>query len=174
MRSSALNTTTAFVSTLRRRLFTRTVGTAFAAALAITGASAIAARAAGGWHHGSAMSAADMDEHIDHMLGAVLAEIDVNDAQKAQITPLVKQAFADLKPLHDTLQPAHDDLIAALSADTIDRDVIENVRIEHMRAADTASQRIAKLIGDVAEILTPAQRKALATHIANHHIEMHG
>jgi Spy/CpxP family protein refolding chaperone len=60
--------------------------------------------------------------------------------------------------------------LALLSQDHIDRAAIETMRAEHLQAADQASRRIAQVIGDVAEVLTPAQRKALATRAA----EMHG
>jgi hypothetical protein len=46
----------------------------------------------GGWHHGSIMdgthSAAEVNEHVDHMLKHFYVEIDATDAQKAQIGPL--------------------------------------------------------------------------------------
>ncbi len=34
---------------------------------------------------------------------------------------------------------------------------------------DQASQRITQLIEDIADVLTPAQRQALAAEIAQHH-----
>jgi Spy/CpxP family protein refolding chaperone len=171
-----MNSNTGFAQTTRRRFFKRAAGIALLAGLAITaGVTAIAHNVDnGGWHHGGTMTAADINDHVDQMLARVYSEIDVTDAQKAKIDPLVKQAITDLTPLHDTAHAAHADLLALLNADTVDRAAIENVRAEHVRLADQASRRIAQLLGDVADVLTPAQRKALAAHIAQHHPQMQG
>ena len=121
-----------------------------------------------GWHHGGT-AAGDPGDHIQQMLQHVYTEIDVSDAQKAQIDPLVQQATADLAPLHAQMRDAHTDLLAVLGADSIDRAAIETMRVAHIRAMDQASQRLAQLIEDIAEVLTPEQRKAFATRIAQHH-----
>jgi Spy/CpxP family protein refolding chaperone len=96
----------------------------------------------------------------------------VTDAQKAQIEPLVQQAVAECAPLHERFHAAHADILALLGADRIDRNAIETLRSENMRLADDATKRITQLIGDVADVLTPAQRKAFVARIAQHHAEM--
>jgi Spy/CpxP family protein refolding chaperone len=121
------------------------------------------------FHH-QAMSSEDIASHVDKFLQHVYIEADATDAQKAQIEPLVKQAVADLLPMHDGARNFHQQALALLSQDTIDRAAIESMRAEHMQAADQASRRIAQVLGDVAEVLTPAQRKALAAKAA----QMHG
>jgi Spy/CpxP family protein refolding chaperone len=73
-------------------------------------------------------------------------------------------------PLHAQVHGFHAQALALLSQDRVDRAAIEAMRAEHIQAADQASRRIAQLLGDVAEVLTPAQRKALAAHVA----EVHG
>jgi protein CpxP len=120
------------------------------------------------WHHGSAASEG-MGDHIAQMVQHLYGQIDVTDAQKAQIDPLVQQATADLAPLHSELDDTHANLLAALGADTVDRAAIEDMRVAHIRAMDQASQRVTQLIEDIADVLTPAQRKALAAQIAQHH-----
>jgi len=158
-----------------RTLFKRFAALALLAGLAVTaGVTAIAHTAGGGgWHHGRAMTAADMDAHVDAMLQHIYTEIDVTDAQKAQIDPLVKQAVAECAPLHERFRAAHVDLLALFSADRVDRDAIERVRSENMRLADEATQRIARLVGDVADVLTVEQRKTLAARITQMHAETH-
>jgi Spy/CpxP family protein refolding chaperone len=157
-----------------RRFFKRAAAIALLAGLAVTaGVTAIAHSAGGaGMHHGGPMSAADVDNHVDRMLQHIYAEIDVTDAQKAQIEPLVKQAVAECAPLHERFHAAHADILALLGADRIDRNAIETLRSENMRLADDATKRITQLIGDVADVLTPAQRKAFVARIAQHHAEM--
>ena len=158
-----------------RPLFKRLAALALVVGVAVTvGVTAIAHTAGGGgWHHGRAMTEADMDAHVDAMLQHIYAEIDVTDAQKAQIDPLVKQAVAECAPLHDKFRAAHVDLLALFGADRVDRDAIERVRSENMRLADEATQRVARLVGDVADVLTPEQRKTLVARITKMHGEMH-
>jgi len=158
-----------------RPLFKRLAALALVVGVAVTaGVTAIAHTAGGGgWHHGRAMTAADMDTHVDEMLQHIYSEIDVTDAQKAQIDPLVKQAVAECAPLHERFRAAHVDLLALFGADRIDRDAIERVRSENMRLADEATQRVARLVGDVADVLTLEQRKALVARITQMHAEVH-
>jgi Spy/CpxP family protein refolding chaperone len=167
---------TSNTSTHRMRpLFKRLAALALVVGVAVTaGVTAIAHTAGGGgWHHGRAMTAADMDAHVDEMLQHIYSEIDVTDAQKAQIDPLVKQAVAECAPLHEKFRAAHVDLLALFGADRVDRDAIERVRSENMRLADEATQRVARLVGDVADVLTPEQRKALVARITQMHAEVH-
>ena len=157
-----------------RVLFKRFAALALLVGLAVTaGVTAIAHTAGGGWHHGHAMSAEDVDAHVDAMLQHIYTEIDVTDAQKAQIDPLVKQAVAECAPLHEQFRAAHVDLLALFGADRVDRDAIERVRSDSMRLADEATQRIARLLGDVADVLTPEQRKTLVARITQMHAETH-
>lgn len=127
----------------------------------------------GAMHHGMMMSgthsAADISEHVDHVLKHLYAEIDATDAQKAQIDPLVKQAVSDLMPLHAQAQTAHSQFIQALTQTTVDRNSLEAAREAHIQLAEQASKRIVQLVGDVGSVLTPAQRQALATHLQQLH-----
>jgi Spy/CpxP family protein refolding chaperone len=50
----------------------------------------------------------------------------------------------------------------------LDRAAIEAFRAEHMGLADAFSKRIAQALGDVAEILTPEQRRKLGDLIQEH------
>jgi Spy/CpxP family protein refolding chaperone len=162
-----------------RTLFNRqTVFAFFAGAALVGGVGAVAAAmGANGWHHGMMMngaeSPADMSAHIDHVLKHLYVEIDATDAQKAKIGPLVQQAASDLLPLHTQLQAAHAQAVQGLTQPTIDRAALEAAREAHLQLADQASKRIVQLLGDVGDVLTPAQRNALATHLAQLH-EMHG
>ena len=155
---------------LRQRSFKRVVLVALLGGIAIAGT--IGAMANNGaefaWHR-QAMTAQDFSEHVDKFLQHVYIEIDATDAQKAQLDPLVKQAVTDLMPLHSQVHDFHAQALALLSQDRVDRAAIETLRAEHIQAADQASRRIAQLLGDVAEVLTPAQRKALAAHVAAVH-----
>ena len=157
-----------------RRLFSRYTAVAFlAGATLVAGVAGLArSEAMSGWHHSmmdGTHSAAEVSAHVDHMLKHFYVEVDATDAQQARIGPLVKQAVNDLMPLHSQLQSAHSRAMQALEQPTVDRASLEVVRAEHLQLADQASKRILQLIGDVGDVLTPAQRKALAEHLEQLH-----
>src|SRR4051794_13036407 len=159
-----------------RTLFNRQTVFAFLAGASLAGGlgAAAAVVAANGLHGGMMMihgteSTADMTAHIDHVLKHLYVEIDATDAQKAKIGPLVQQAAGDLLPLHTQLRAAHVQVIQGLTQPTVDRAALEAARESHLQLADQASKRIVQLIGDVGDVLTPAQRNALATHLERLH-----
>jgi protein CpxP len=157
----------------RRLLLNRYTVAAFVAGSALTaGVGALAAGAA--MHQGMMMmdgthSAAEVSAHVDHVLKHLYVEIEATDAQKAQIDPLVKQAVTDLVPMHAQLQSARAQATQALTQTTIDRGSLESARVAHLQFADQASKRIAQLIADVGDVLTPAQRKLLTDHLEHLH-----
>jgi Spy/CpxP family protein refolding chaperone len=159
-----------------RRLFNRHTLIAFVAGAAIVGGVGAAMGDVSGWHHGMMMdgthSAAEMSDHIDHVLKHLYVELDATDAQKAQIGPLVKQAVSDLQPMHAQLGLAHAHAMQALTQDPVDRASLEAARVEHLQLAEQASKRFTQLIADVGDVLTPAQRKALSDHLAKMHASM--
>jgi len=156
-----------------RTLFNRQTVFAFLAGASLVGGLG-AAVAANGGHHGMMMlhgteSPADVADHIDHVLKHLYVEIDATDAQKAKIGPLVQQAASDLLPLRAQLRTAHLQVIQGLTQPTVDRGALEAARESHLQLADQASKRIAQLLGDVGDVLTPVQRNALATHLEQLH-----
>jgi Spy/CpxP family protein refolding chaperone len=160
--------------TPRRPLLSRMTFALVIAGATLVGGVAALANGTGmcGWHHGMSgtHSAADVTAHVDHMLKHLYVEIDATDAQKAQITPLVKQAVSDLLPLHTQLQAAHTQAIQGLTASPVDRTALEASRVAHLQLADQASKRLVQLMADVSDVLTPAQRSAFAAHLK----QMHG
>lgn len=110
------------------------------------------------------MDPAMMEERLDRMLQHLYVEIDATDAQKQKLDPIVKQAANELAPLREKARDARRRGMELLTADTIDRGAIERLRVEQMGAADAASKRFTQALADVAEVLTPEQRKKLAEH----------
>jgi periplasmic protein CpxP/Spy len=159
---------------VRRSIFSRMTLIAFVAGAALAGGIvAVAATGMDGGFHLGMMSgphsAADISAHVDHVLKHLYVEIDATDAQEAQITPLVQQAVSDLLPMHAQLQAAHAQAVQALTSNTVDRSALEAARVAHLQLADQASKRLTQLLGDVDEVLTPAQRTALAAHMKQMH-----
>lgn len=158
-----------------RSIFSRMTLVAFAAGAALAGSIvAVAATGMGacGFHHGMMSgphSAADVSAHVDHVLKHLYVEIDATDAQKAQITPMVQQAVSDLLPMHTQLQAAHMQAFQALTGSSVDRTALESARVSVLQLTDQASKRLAQLLADVDDVLTPAQRTALAAHLRQMH-----
>ena len=162
------------MTTAARRLFlNRYTVLAFIAGAGLSAGVAALAQSGGmaALHHGMMMpgNPAQMSAHVDHVLEHLYVEIEATDAQKAQIDPLVRQAMTDLMPLHTQAQSAHTQFLQALTQPTLDRNSLEAAREAHLQLAEQASKRFVQLIGDVGDVLTPAQRQALANHIQKLH-----
>jgi len=156
-------------ATPRRRWLRRTVLGVMAAGIAAgVGWKAFASGEHGG-RHGHFMSGtmdpAAMEERLDRMLKHLYVEIDATDAQKAKLGPIVKVAAKDLAPVREKLRAARKQATALLTGDTIDRNAIESLRAAQVSLAGDATRRFTQALTDVAEILTPAQRKEIAAHM---------
>jgi Spy/CpxP family protein refolding chaperone len=159
---------------LRRLL----LGAAFAATFAaggivVSSAPALAQAAmdhAGMGHmgHGGDMHA-QMMGHLDHMLAAA----DASPEQKEKIHGILKSAMEQLKPMHKDLMTTHQELHRILSAPTIDRAALEQLRASRVAEADQASKILVGALADAADVLSPEQRAKLAAAMEKHHAE-HG
>lgn len=147
----------------RRRFFKlAAVSTAFAG-LAGAGFGALA--------HGRRRGPADparMEEQLDRMLERAFEKIDATPEQRAKLEPLVKQAAAELRPLRAQARNARLEGMKLFSAENIDRGAIERLRVQQIQATDAASKRFTQALADVADVLTPEQRKTLAARFARH------
>lgn len=138
---------------------------------ATVGAVAQNAGAAGfhhGAHHMAAATPADVANHVDAILQHIYAEVDASPAQQTQIAPLVQSAASNLMQLHNQFHAEHVQMLALLTQERIDRVALENSRAAQLAIADQASRQLVQLIADTADVLTPAQRKALADRFAAH------
>ncbi len=138
-----------------------------------TAAAGLGALAFGALAHGrrgarGPIDPAKMEQHLDRMLQHMYVEIDATDAQKQKLDPIVKQAAKDLAPLREQVREARREGVKLLSADSIDRGAIERFRVQQIGATDAASRRFTQARGDVAEVLTPEQRRKLAARAGRH------
>ena len=107
--------------------------------------------------------------HLAQMAGHISAAANATPEQKARIDALVAQATTDLKALHTQAAQDHQQVHAVLTQDVVDRAALESLRIAHMQAADQGSRRLTQLIGDVADVLTPEQRRAVVSRMQSLH-----
>ena len=127
----------------------------------------------GGWHRGGFMGAqldpAKLDQHLDRMLKHLYVEVDATDVQKQQLAPIVKAAARDLLPMRDRMRDARLQAVALLSQPSIDRAALEALRADQLQMAEQASRRFTQALADVADVLTPEQRKQLAERAGRGH-----
>lgn len=137
---------------------------ATAGALALSGVGAAAQTApptsttAMAQMNGHAAVHGQMMSRMQAMLDAVGATAE----QKARIGAILRAGFTPLMGLHAEMQKAHASLHALITAPTIDRAALEQLRSREMAALDAASRTLVKSIADAAEVLTPAQRAKAA------------
>jgi Spy/CpxP family protein refolding chaperone len=156
----------------RRRFFK------FAGLGALFGAlgSAVAWRAYahGGYRGHGPIDPARLEEHLERMLKHFYVEIDATEAQRARLEPIVKQAVKDLLPMRERVHDARKQGLAVLTAQSVDRNALENLRAGQIQAADAASQRLVQALADVADVLTAEQRKTLAERLQRRRGWRHG
>ncbi len=128
----------------------------------------------GGDHKGFAdWSDADIEARIERMVKHAAIEIDATHEQQEKIIVLATAVAKDLKPVHDRMRATGKELHALLLADTIDRAALEQLRAERLADAERISRNLVSALADVAEVLSPEQRKLLDERIKQFR-SMHG
>lgn len=159
----------------RRRFFWRAATATVIAGLATGIGTRAFAHGGGvcGWQPGgctgAALDPAALDAHLDRALKHLYVEIDATDAQKQQLALIVKGAAQDLLPLRAKMHDARRQAVDLLSQSNIDRAALETLRADQLKLAEMGSQRFIQALADVADVLTPDQRKQLAERITRWH-----
>ena len=92
----------------------------------------------------------------------MLDQVEASDDQRTKVQAIVNAALVDMEEFRDFKREGRQDLIAALTDETVDRDALEGLRLRKIETVDRMSQRMLTAIADAAEVLTPAQRQELA------------
>lgn len=138
----------------------------FAGIATLVGGLSLHAHAQGGPRffggHGGPMNPAQMEERAERMLKHLYVELDATPDQQQKIAPILKQLMREMAPMRGQMMDMRKQAMGLMTADTVDRAALERMRSERLQAMDNVSRRITQAIADVAEILTPAQRKKFA------------
>ncbi len=124
----------------------------------------------GGWHGGhhkgfADISDAEIETHIERMVKHAAIEIDATQEQQEKISALVTAVAKDLKPVYERMRATGKEIHDLLLANTIDRTALEKLRAERLAEVERISKNLVGALADVAEVLSPEQRKVLDERI---------
>jgi protein CpxP len=147
------------------------MATAFlAGGLTVSGLAAFADDAGA---HGM-MAGGDGHGHMEAMahMTAALTAVGATADQKARIGTILHAGLKPIMDVHHGMGELHGSLLKLLTASTIDRGALEQMRAAQIAELDQASRTATQALADAAEVLTPDQRAKLAGMIAEHHRAM--
>jgi len=119
-------------------------------------------------HHGIWGRKHDPERARDHMhyaTGWMLHRLEVEDDVRDQIQARLDMAFDDLMPLMEGHRGKREAVLDVMLGDEIDRVALEGQRREAIAAVSEASEIIVTAFADIAEMMSPEQRRALSDRI---------
>jgi Spy/CpxP family protein refolding chaperone len=116
--------------------------------------------------HGGMADPAAMDAHVNAMLKQMVP--DATPDQTARLKAAMKAIHGDMGAVHARFEQTHERLHALLLAPVIDRAALEKVRAEQIGQINQTSRQLVNEMVDAAEVLTPAQRTAIAAKLKAH------
>jgi Spy/CpxP family protein refolding chaperone len=135
--------------------------------VAVILAVAAVAGARGMWrgHHGDPGL---MRDHAAFMVERMLSRVDATPAQVEQIQAIVNNSIDEVFELREAGGEMRRELAAALTAEEIDRAALEDLRQQKLETVDTVSKQIVTALANISEVLTAAQREAIAERLEEH------
>jgi Spy/CpxP family protein refolding chaperone len=147
----------------RKRLFLLLAATALVALLALPAAFAGSRGGFGGraCHRGE-MTAEQVQRRAEFFAAAALDEADATDEQRDQVAALLQGVGERVLAARAEHDAAREAWRAAFLAETIDEARLESLRQDLLQEVDDGSTELLGLATDLAAVLTPEQRQALA------------
>jgi Spy/CpxP family protein refolding chaperone len=96
------------------------------------------------------------------MVERVFKRAGASEEQKARAREIVRALGEDLKPFAGARREGREAMLEILAAETIDRARLESQRAKMIADAQTVSERVTRALADLAEVLTPEQRRTVA------------
>jgi Spy/CpxP family protein refolding chaperone len=109
-------------------------------------------------------------------LEQALDEVDATDEQRTTLRVLLEDTLPALKGFREEGKALHERMNNAFRAETVDRLVVEDVRLDALDLADRASETVLNMVVAGANVLTQDQRVFLADkheEMREKHHQMH-
>jgi periplasmic protein CpxP/Spy len=103
-----------------------------------------------------------MRDFIAFRIDRALDKVNATPEQKTKIRAILENAHAQHDARVAECQKLHDQVVTALTADTVDRASLEQTRKEAMTFLDQGSTQLVDAVANAAGVLTPEQRRQLA------------
>lgn len=108
---------------------------------------------------------ADPEQRAEHMMQKISHELELNDAQLAQLSKLKTALLDARKQLHEQRKSEQDTLQSLLSQPTLDRDRLLSLAQEHLQKMQQQAPQIVTAAGDFYDSLKPEQQHKLREEI---------
>jgi Spy/CpxP family protein refolding chaperone len=109
---------------------------------------------------------ARLEKRLADRVDRVFTKVGASDEQKTRAREIVQASSEQMKALQPAQGGGQKALLALLAAESIDREGIEQVRAARHAQMDERSKVMTRTLVDLAEVLTPAQRKEAARSLA--------
>jgi Spy/CpxP family protein refolding chaperone len=125
------------------------------------------------WMHGEADRGGHRSGHRHHRgermkdrTARMLSTVDATPEQQERVQSLLDGLFAQMGEMRGEARDLRRALMAELSGAEIDRAELERIRGEIVAGVEARSPAVFETMASLAETLTPAQRAAIARHMA--------
>jgi Spy/CpxP family protein refolding chaperone len=102
--------------------------------------------------------------HVDFAVDRALKAAQASPQQRDQVEAIVERAFAEHATFRDQHRSLHTEAVEILTAPTVDRSRLEALRAKHMAIAEEGSRHLTAVLAEIADVLSPEQRRQLAAH----------
>ena len=123
---------------------------------------------------GAGFDPARFQQHTEKRVDRALKGTDATADQKKKVVDILNSTFTSMKPLHDKRVENRKAMAEAMQAPTIDREKIEQLRVEQMKVADESSKRFTKALEDAGDVLSVQQRQAFFKNWSERRGKRHG
>ncbi len=106
----------------------------------------------------------DPASHVKIAVEHILGHADATDEQKKKAEAILSENAEMMKQRYNAFTSLKKETVKLLTATNIDRDALESLRKEKMKAMDETSSNLVRVVAEIAELLTPEQRAKIADH----------
>ena len=103
-----------------------------------------------------------MRAHMKVAVDRMLDKVDATDAQQTEIRTILDDAWVKHQDQRDQNRDLQEQLQVVLTADQVDRAALESLRTSQVERMAEMSRELTATLADVADVLTPEQRRELA------------